>query len=124
MVSIKFPDMLSLNKVNLLYDNSEATLSNLRTLLNCDKKMLLGDPAFGSYAKEYLFEQNDSLLRDIIIDGIYTTIVTYMPQLTLSRSNINVKSDGYKVSANISCINNIDATVNNYNIDLITRGEE
>ena len=124
MISIKFPEMLSINKVNLIYDNSESTLNNLRILLNCDKRMMLGDPAFGSYAKEYLFEQNDSLLRDIIIDGIYTTITTYMPQLTLSRSNINVKSDGYRVSAEISCINNIDATVNNYNIDLITRGEE
>ena len=124
MISIKFPDMLSINGVNLIYDNSDATLSNLRTLLNCDKKMLLGDPSFGSYAREYLFEQNDSLLRDIIIDGVYSTIVAYMPQLTLTRSNIKVTSDGSKVSANISCINNIDATVNNYNIDLITRGEE
>lgn len=124
MISIKFPEMLSINKTNLIYDNSEATLVNLKTLLNCDKKTLLGDPAFGSYAKEYLFEQNDSLLRDIIVDGIYSTIIAYMPQLTLTRSNIKVTSDGHKVSANISCINNIDATVNNYNIDLITRGEE
>lgn len=124
MVSIKFPDMLSINKVNIIYENKDATLSNLKILLNCDKKMLLGDPAFGSYAKEYLFEQNDSLLRDIIVDGIYTTIRTYMPQLSLTRENIKVTSDGHTVSANISCINNIDATVNNYNIDLITRGEE
>ena len=124
MISIKFPDMLSINKVNLEYDNYQATLSNLKTLLNCGKRMLLGDPAFGSYAREYLFEQNDSLLRDIIVDGIYTTIVTYMPQLSLSRSNITVTSDGNKVSAKISCINNIDATVNNYNIDILTRGEE
>lgn len=124
MVSIRFPDMLSINKTNLVYDNKEATLINLKTLLNCDKRMLLGDPAFGSYAREYLFEQNDSLLRDIIVDGIYSTIVAYMPQLSLTRSNIKVTSDGDKVSAEISCINNIDATVNNYNIDLITRGEE
>ena len=124
MVSIRFPDMLSINKTNLVYDNSEATLINLKTLLNCDKRMLLGDPAFGSYAREYLFEQNDSLLRDIIVDGIYSTIVAYMPQLSLTRSNIKVTSDGDTVSAEISCINNIDATVNNYNIDLITRGEE
>ena len=124
MISIKFPDMLSLNKVNLIYDNSEATLSNLRTLLHCDRKTMIGDPAFGSYAREYLFEQNDSMLRDIIIDGVYTTIRRYMPQLSLTRSDIKVTSDGYKVSANISCINNIDATVNNYNIDLITEGEQ
>lgn len=124
MVSIKFPNMLSVNKVNLLYDNNESTLNNLKVLLNCDRNILLGDPAFGSYAREYLFEQNDSMLRDIIIDGVYTTIRRYMPQLSLTRSNIDVTSDGYKVSANISCINNIDATVNNYNIDLITQGEE
>lgn len=124
MVSIRFPDMLSINKTNLVYDDKEATLINLKTLLNCDKRMLLGDPSFGSYAREYLFEQNDSLLRDIIVDGIYSTIVAYMPQLSLTRSNIKVTSDGDKVSAEISCINNIDATVNNYNIDLITRGEE
>lgn len=124
MISIKFPDMLSLNKVNLIYDNSEATLSNLRTLLHCDRNIMFGDPAFGSYAREYLFEQNDAMLREIIVDGIYTTIRRYMPQLSLTRSNITVTSDGHKVSANISCINNIDATVNNYNIDLITQGEE
>ena len=124
MISIKFPDMLSISSVNLIYNNKEATLSNLRILLNCDKGMLLGDPAFGSYAREYLFQQNDSLLKDIIIDGVYTTIRTYMPQLTISRSNIDVTSDGDTVSANISCINNIDATINNYIIDLITRGEE
>ena len=97
MVSIKFPEMISINKTNLIYDNSEATLCNLKTLLNCDKKMLMGDPSFGSYAKEYLFEQNDSLLRDIIVDGIYSTIVAYMLQLTLTRSNIKVMSDGNKV---------------------------
>lgn len=124
MISIKFPDMLSVNKVNLLYTNSDSTLNNLRVLLNCDRKTLLGDPAFGSYAREYLFEQNDAMLREIIVDGVYTTIRRYMPQLSLSRSNITVTSDGYKVSANISCINNIDATVNNYNIDLLTQGEE
>jgi len=124
MISIKFPDMLSINKTNLIYDNSESTLNNLRVLLHCDRRMMLGDPAFGSYAREYLFEQNDAMLREIIVDGIYTTIRRYMPQLSLTRSNITVTSDGYRVSANISCINNIDATVNNYNIDLITQGEE
>ena len=71
-----------------------ATFSNLKLILSSTKNSLLGDPDFGSLLRNKLFEQNTPLLQDLIIDDIYTTILTFMPQLALKRSDITVSSNG------------------------------
>jgi len=89
MISIKFPDMLSRTVTNTVSDY-DATLQNLKMLLWSEKGSLFGDPYYGAGLKRYLFEQNDTILKNIIIDFVYTAVVEFMPQLNISRKNITV----------------------------------
>lgn len=122
MYSIKFPDMLSNTITNIISDH-EATASNLKLLLLSDKYSLLGDPYFGTNIKKLIFEQNNTVLRDLVIDDIYTAIITFMPQLMINRKDITVTSDRAHVYVNIKATNLIDYTTDMYNINL-TSSEE
>ena len=122
MYSIKFPDMLSNTITNIISDH-EATASNLKLLLHSDKYSLLGDPYFGTNIKKLIFEQNNTVLRDLVIDDIYTAIITFMPQLVINRKDITVTSDRAHVYVNIKATNLIDYTTDMYNINL-TSSEE
>lgn len=117
MYSIAFPNMLSHAKTNLFLDH-EATMSNLKLVLLSTKNDLLGDPDFGSLLKRKIFEQNTSILVDLLIDDIYTTIMTFMPQISLKRNDITVDSDGMDVFVKINCINLIDHKNDLYVINL------
>lgn len=121
MYSISFPDMFSPDgtKVKLIEDH-EATFSNLKLALSSTKSALLGDPDFGSLLKSKLFEQNTPILQDLVIDDIYSTILTFIPQLSLKRSNITVTSDGIDLFAHIKGINLIDYELDTYTIKLTT----
>ena len=119
MYSIKFPDMFSSAKTNLIEDH-EASASNLKLLLAADKTALFGDPQFGTALKKFFYEQNNTILRDLLIDEIYSSLVDYMPQLKLSRDNIIVTSDGTNIYAEIHCINRLDWQIENYTIALTT----
>lgn len=112
MISLAFPEMFT-NSKTMLYNDREATVSNLKLLLLSDKTSLLGDPYFGTNLKRMIFENGSVLLRDIIIDDIYTAIVTFMPQIQLTRDNIDVEIDDLTVTITIRCINKI-----NYQTDL------
>ena len=121
MYSIAFPDMLAKDGTRtLLVENHDATLSNLRLVLSTTKNSLLGDPDFGSLLRSKLFEQNTPILQDLVIDDIYTTILTFMPQLSLKRSDITVTSDGVDLYATIKCTNLIDYELDTYTINLTT----
>ena len=122
MYSIKFPDMLSNTITNIISDH-EATASNLKLLLLSDKYSLLGDPYFGTNIKKLIFEQNNTVLRDLVIDDIYTAIITFMPQLMINRKDITVTSDRAHVYVNIKALNLLDYTTDLYNINL-TSSEE
>lgn len=117
MYSIAFPRMFD-SAHTLLYQDHDATLSNLKLLLASERTSLLGDPYFGTILKRIIFEQNDVVLIDIIIDELYTSILTFMPQIKLSRSDITVTSDGVNVFANIRGINLIDYQTDMFTINL------
>lgn len=117
MYSISFPNMFD-NVKTKLYKDTKATASNLWLLLKSDKLTLFGDPYFGTSLKKAIFEQNDSILKDLLIDEIYTVIVTFMPQIKLSRKNIDISSDGVDVFAKITCTDLTDFTTNLYKINL------
>lgn len=121
MYSINFPDMFNSTNTILLKDH-EATSSNLVLLLYSVKKSLFGDPYFGTNLRNYLFEQSNLILRDIVIDDIYTAIKVFMPQISLKREDISVELDGVDVKAKINCINLIDHKNNLFIINL-TSGE-
>lgn len=122
MHSIAFPDMVSNTNTYLVSDH-DATLSNLKLLLLSDKYALLGDPYFGTSIKRLTFEQNNQVLKDLVIDDIYTAIATFMPQIMIDRKNITVTSDTASVYVNIKATNLLDFTVDTYNINL-TQFEE
>lgn len=117
MYSIQFPRMVS-NTNTLLVQDHEATVQNLKLALLSEKNTLLGDPYFGTNLKRFTYEQNNQILRDLVIDDIYTAIIDFMPQIRVSRSDITVTSDRAKIYANIRATNLIDYTTDLYNINL------
>ena len=118
MYSIAFPDMLSVNRVNLVNDH-EATKSNLYLILKTmTRECLFGDPYYGTNLLRVIFQPNSILLQDVIADEIYTAIVTYIPQLKLTRNNIKVYSKDTKLYATVDAMNLIDYKTDLYTIEL------
>lgn len=117
MYSIAFPEIFSSTGVRLVKDK-DATMSNLRLLLASWKNSLFGDPYFGSNIKNFIYEQNNIILRDLIIDDIYVSIQQFMPQIYIRREDIEIINDGVDVYVNINCINKLDKELNTYQINL------
>lgn len=115
--SIAFPDMLSSSRMNVVSDDY-ATTSNLSLLLQSTRKELFGDPYFGTELKNVIFSQNGAIIKDLIVDEIYTAIAVFMPQLKVNRNDINITSDGVNMYADFTATNLLDYTLNLYNIKL------
>lgn len=126
MKSIKFPDMFNSSSTNIVSD-FDATQQNLILLLGSEKGELFGDPYYGIRIKRYIYEQNNSILRDIIIDEIYTQIALFMPQLLVKRKDIkiiqNQNGKRAQIIATVKATNRIDFTTNLYNIVLFDSEE-
>lgn len=122
MNAIKFPDMLNNNKASIV-EGIEATAQNLKYLLLSNKLTLLGDPYFGANLQKLLYENNNVVLRDLVVDEIYTAISTFMPQIRVLRKNINVDSDGNKIIVNIKAQNLLDFNFAEYSV-VLTNVEE
>lgn len=118
MISIAFPDMFNRTVTNTVSDY-DATLQNMKMLLWSEKGELFGDPYFGTGLRKYLYEQNDLILKDILIDDIYTAIATFMPQILLERKGITIESDGVMVTATIEAMNRVSFETNLYNLVLL-----
>lgn len=117
MYSIAFPEMFNSAGTKLVKDH-EATISNMRLLLASWKKSLFGDPYFGTNIKNFIYEQNNIILRDLIIDDIYVSLQQFIPQVAVKRKDIEIINDGTEVYVNINCINKLDNEVNMYQIKL------
>ena len=122
MHSIAFPNMLGNSSTNLVQDKA-ATLSNTKLLLMSMKTSLFGDPDFGTNLLRLMFEQNNIVLRDLVVDDIYTAIAIYIPQIVVNRSDIVVVSDGVDIFVSFKGTNQLDFTVDTYTINL-TKDEE
>ena len=120
--SIKFPDMFSNASTNMV-DGHEATAQNLINTLYASKSSHFGDPYFGSNIKRRIFEQNDIILRDLIIDDIYTAISTFMPQIRVERKDIEIVQDRATIHANLKVKNLIDFNVEEFSIALFNLEE-
>ena len=117
MYSIGFPEMLGGNTTKLNKDK-DAVRTNLTLILSSEKASLFGDPYFGSSIKQAIFEQPNSLIVDLLIDEIYTTIVTYIPQVFLTRKDITITNEGTELFANIKYTYIPDNTSDLYTISL------
>ncbi len=118
MYSIKFPDMVSGVSTKLVQDK-EATTQNLKLVLLSDRGSLFGDPYYGTLWRKLIFDQNNEILRDIVIDDILTSIQVFVPQLLTKREDIKVNSDKYSVNIDIKALNLLDYQTDMYSIKLM-----
>lgn len=105
MNSIGFPKMFAGNSTVVTSEeySAKSVLKWLHLLLGSEAGTLECDPSFGLRLKRYMFDQNNYILRDILIDEIYTQIVTFCPQVYLERKNITIYQEGDKVCVKITC---------------------
>ena len=115
--SLSFPSMFNMASTKV-YSDHEATASNLKLLLLSDKTSLFGDPYFGTNIRKFIFDQNNKVLRDIVVDSIYTAILQFMPQILVDRKDIKIRSDRTTLYINIKAKNLIDYQTDMYNIIL------
>lgn len=122
MRTIKWPKMFNSNSTNVWKstEHNEATSQNTILLLQCDRGELFGDPYFGLTLKRYLFDQNNYVLRDAIIDIIYTQLAIFIPQVHVNRKDIEIIQDKEKgkLYCSFTGINQISYELNTYNLVL------
>lgn len=119
MKSIAFPNMFTRSSTNYVIDK-EATAQNLKSLILSEKGELFGDPFYGVGLKQYLFDQNDIIVRDLLLDDIYLAIASFMPQLRITRNDIKLRTgDKGEIIIDISAINQLDFTTDLYSIVLL-----
>lgn len=123
MKSINIDNMFSNISTNTILDK-DATMQNLKLLLETSKGELFGDPYFGTNLKKMIYDQNDVILKDLVIDDIYTAIKTFMPQIEVDRKDISaeVKPNGNKAVLHVtmSALNKLTYETNLYNIALFS----
>ena len=117
MYSFAFPRMLNTTTANLLQDK-DAIRSNMILLLSSERDTLFGDPYYGAELKKYLFEQTGSIVPDLLIDEFYTTIITFMPQVYITRKDIEVYVVDKTLYADINYYYVVDNTSDLFTIKL------
>ena len=127
MRSIHFPKMFNTNSTRV-WKSSEhlnATKQNIKLVLYSERGELIGDPYFGLMLRHFMFDQNNYILRDQIIDMIYTQLAIFIPQVHVERKDITIFQDREK--AKLYCeftgTNQIDYTVNTYSLVLLNEEE-
>ena len=122
MRSLKFPKMFNTNSSNVWKSSEylDATKQNTILLLHTSRGELFGDPYFGLMLERYLFDQNNLILKDAIIDTIYTQLAIFIPQVKVKRSDIEIVQDKEKgkLYCNFRGISQIDYTINTFNLVL------
>ena len=127
MRSIKFPHMFNTNSTRVWKSNEhhQATMQNTKLVLHCERGEMIGDPYFGLLCRHFMFDQNNYVLRDQIIDMIYTQLAVFIPQIHVERKDINIFQDHEK--AKLYCeftgVNQIDYQLNTYQLVLLDENE-
>ena len=120
MRSFKFPKMFKSNSSQIWRadEYNKSTRQNVLLLLQSERGELECDPYFGILLKHYLFNQNSYILKDMLIDTLYTQIAIFLPQVRVSRNSIDIISDTQKgrLYCKFSGINQIDYTHNTFNL--------
>ena len=127
MRSLKFPKMFNSNSTAVWNsaDYNKMTLQNAELLLESARNTLLGDPYFGNMLRLYLFDQNNYVLRDAVVDTIYDQLALFLPQLRVNRDNIDIISGPGKgtLHCTFRAISQIDYQMDTYSIALLTQSE-
>jgi phage baseplate assembly protein W len=120
--------MLNSSSTNLTKTRLQATMQNILALIGSGRGEFQGDPGYGVAIKKYVFEQNNAVLRDIIIDELYTQIATFIPQVIINRKDIVIVQSGTgkraRLEANIKVTNRLDFTTDTFNLVLLNSEEQ
>lgn len=120
MRSYKFPKMFQTNSSRIWRSDEygKATRQNVLLLLHSERGEFECDPYFGILLKHYMFNQNSYILKDILIDTIYTQIAIFLPQVKINRNSIDLVTDHLKgrLYCSFSGTNQIDYTHNTFNL--------
>ena len=127
MRSIHFPHMFNTNSTRV-WKSSEylnATKQNTKLVLYSERGELIGDPYFGLMLRQFMFDQNNYILRDQIIDMIYTQLAIFIPQVHVERKDITIFQDREKAKlyCEFSGVNQIDYQLNTYQLVLFDSNE-
>lgn len=114
--------MINHNRVQTIEDH-DATLQNIKLVLGSEKGEFKFDPYFGIRLKRYMFEQNNFVLQDLLLDEIYEQLVNFVPQITVKRNDITFEKERAKLYITIKCTNRLDFTPNTYNLVLYENQE-
>jgi phage baseplate assembly protein W len=107
-----------------LVENKEAIRQDMICLLSSEKRSLFGDPYFGCALKKYMFEQATSVIADLLIDEVYSAIITFMPQVLIRRKDIKVEIFRNQLFLTVSYSFIYDKTPDSLTIKLIDDVEE
>ena len=128
MRSYKFPKMFKSNSSQIWRadEYGKATKQNVLLLLQSERGEFECDPYFGILLKHYMFNQNSYVLKDMLIDTLYTQIAIFLPQIKVSRNSIDIVSDVQKgkLYCKFSGINQIDYTHNTFNLLLFDESRQ
>ena len=128
MRSYKFPKMFNSNSSQIWREDEygKATKQNVLLLLQSERGELQCDPYFGVLLKHYMFNQNSYILKDMLIDTLYTQIAIFLPQVKVTRNSIDIISDKQKgkLYCKFSGINQIDYTHNTFNLLLFDESRQ
>lgn len=128
MRSYKFPKMFQSNSSRIWRDDeyNKATRQNVLLLLQSERGELECDPYFGILLKRYMFNQNSYILKDMLLDTIYTQIAIFLPQVKITRDSIDIITDVQKgrLYCSFSGINQIDYTHNTFNLLLFDESRQ
>lgn len=124
MYSIAFPNIFNGSTVNL-YKDSDAVKSNLKNLLYSNRGGLYGDPHYGTGIKTILFDQAaDPIVKELIKDDIYESVLSYMPQTTIERDFIDIYNQDSFLSVSIRAKNDLNVVSDLLQIDLLNTDEQ
>ena len=127
MRSIEFPKMFNSNSTNVTRakDYHQATVQNTLLVLQTERNELLGDPYFGLMVKHYMFDQNNYILKDALIDMIYTQLAIFIPQVRVQRKDIDIVQDKERgvLYCNFKGTNQIDYQLDTYSLVLFNDSE-
>jgi hypothetical protein len=104
----------------------KSTKQNALLLLQSERGEFECDPYFGILLKHYMFNQNSYVLKDMLIDTLYTQIAIFLPQIKISRNSIDIITDAQKgkLYCKFSGINQIDYTYNTFNLLLFDEARQ
>lgn len=123
--SFSFPDMLDkysggFNPI----DDKEAVKQHIRLVLQSVKTELLGDPYYGTNLQKLVFDPNDVVVKDQVIDEVSIAIRLFVKEVTVKRKDIRITQDNKgTIGVSINLTYNKDSTNDLLNIQLISNEE-